>query len=208
MNGLIDLAVKQPITVAVGVILAVLAGLLSASRMPIQMTPTVDSVVISVNTTWENASAAEIESDVIEEREERLSNLTGLVSMTSVSQAGSGNVRLEFRTGTDINEALAEVDQKLSEVPGYPEGVDQPVVEDIDPESIDYIAWIGLGTSDPQFDATTPRNPSPSGPAYQQAKVAITRPASAPARAAVASGITRPSQTPPAQTPAGQICKL
>ncbi|MCA9251534.1 MAG: efflux RND transporter permease subunit, partial [Phycisphaerales bacterium] len=147
MNRLIEQAVKQPITVAVGVILAVLAGLLAGSRVPIQMTPTVDSVVVSVSTFWENASAAEIESDVIEEQEERLSELTGLVSMTSVSQAGSGSIRLEFRTGTDIRQAVAEVDQKLGEVPGYPVGVDEPVIEDVDPESIDYIAWIGLSSS-------------------------------------------------------------
>ncbi len=155
MNRLIEQSVKQPITVVVGVILAVLAGLLAASRVPIQMTPTVDSVVVSVTTTWENASAAEIESDVIEEQEERLSELTGLASMTSVSQAGSGNIRLEFRTGTDIDNALAEVDQKLGEVPGYPIGVDEPIIEDVDPESTDYIAWIGLSASDPEFDATT-----------------------------------------------------
>lgn len=155
MNRLIELAVKQPITVTVGVILAVLSGILAGSHVPIQMTPTVDSVVISVTTRWENASPAEIESDVIEQQEERLSELTGLVSMTSVSQAGSGNIRLEFVTGTEIRRAVAEVDQKLSEVPGYPVGVDQPVIEDVDPESIDYIAWIGLSSSDPDFDATT-----------------------------------------------------
>lgn len=155
MNGLIEQSVKQPITVAVGVILAVLAGLLAGSRVPIQMTPTVDSVVVSVSTSWENASPAEIESDVIEEQEERLSELTGLVSMTSISQAGSGSIRLEFLTGTDIKDAVAEVDQKLSEVPGYPVGVDEPIIEDIDPESVDYIAWIGLSASDPAFDATT-----------------------------------------------------
>jgi HAE1 family hydrophobic/amphiphilic exporter-1 len=155
MNRLIELAVKQPITVTVGVILALMAGLLAGSHVPIQMTPTVDSVVVSVTTRWENASPAEIESDVIDQQEERLSELTGLASMTSVSQAGSGNIRLEFQTGTDIKSAVAEVDQKLSEVPGYPIGVDEPVIEDIDPESTDYIAWIGLSSSDTEFDATT-----------------------------------------------------
>lgn len=155
MNRLIELAVKQPITVTVGVILAVLAGVLAASRVPIQMTPTVDSVVISVTTHWENASPAEIESDVIEQQEERLSELTGLTSMTSVSQAGMGSIRLQFRTGTNIKAAVDEVDQKLSEVPGYPNGVDEPVIEDVDPESVDYIAWIGLSSTDPKFDATT-----------------------------------------------------
>ena len=155
MNRLIELAVRQPITVTVGVILAVLAGLIAGTRVPVQMTPTVDSVVVSIRTAWENASAAEIESDVIEQQEDRLGDLDGLVSMTSVSQAGSGQIRLEFRTGTDIDSAIAEVDQKLSEVPGYPTGVDEPEIEGVDPESVDYIAWIGLSSTDPEFDATT-----------------------------------------------------
>ncbi|MEM1422642.1 MAG: efflux RND transporter permease subunit, partial [Planctomycetota bacterium] len=155
MNRLIELAVRQPITVTVAVILAVTAGLLSATRVAVQMTPSVDSTVVSVTTSWENASAAEIESDVIEEQEARLGDITGLVSMTSVSQAGRGNVRLEFRTGTDIDDAMASVDQKLSEVPRYPEGVDEPEVVAVDPESVDYIAWIGLSSTDPTFDATT-----------------------------------------------------
>ena len=155
MNSLVDIAVKQPITITVGVILAVLSGLLAGTRVPVQMTPTVDSVVVSVSTRWENASAAEIESDVIEQQEGRLGDITGLVSMTSVSQAGAGQIRLEFRTGTEIDAAIAEVDQKLSEVPGYPAGVDEPEIEGVDPESVDYIAWIGLSSTDPTFDATT-----------------------------------------------------
>ncbi|TWT34302.1 efflux RND transporter permease subunit [Blastopirellula retiformator] len=153
--NLIQMSVKQPITVAVGVILSVMAGMIAFSRVPIQMTPEVQSVVISVSTFWENASAQEIESDVIEEQEKRLGDLAGLVSMTSTSQPGSGQIRLEFQTGANIDEAMSEVDQKLSEVPGYPVGVDQPQIEDFDPESVDYISWIGLASTDPNFDATT-----------------------------------------------------
>lgn len=148
-------AVNQPITVAVGVLLSVFAGLLAATNVPIRMTPEVQSVVVSVITNWESASAEEIESDVVEEQEKTLGEVTGLKSMISTSAAGQGTLRLEFETGTDINEALAEVLQKLDEVPGYPSGVLQPVVEAVDPESVDYISWVGLSSTDPEFDPTT-----------------------------------------------------
>lgn len=151
----IEQSVKQPITVAVGVILSVLAGILAFNRVPIRMAPEVSSVVISVSTFWENASAQEVESDVIEQQERRLGDSSGLVTMTSISQPGRGQIRLEFQTGTNIKQAMAEVDQKLSEVPAYPDGVDEPEVEDYDPESVDYISWIGLSSTDPNFDATT-----------------------------------------------------
>ena len=150
---MIDKAIKEPITVAVAVLLSVFAGLLAVTRVPIRMTPEVESVVVSVLTNWESASAEEIESDIVEEQEKVLGEVTGLKSMTSTSAAGQGTVRLEFETGTDIDSALSEVLQKLDEVPGYPDGVLQPVVEGVDPESVDYISWIGLASTDPEFDS-------------------------------------------------------
>ena len=151
MKSLIEFLLKQPITIAVGTLLAIFTGILAITRVPVQMTPEVSSVVIAVTTNWENASAEEIESDVIEEQERVLGEVTGLASMISKSAAGQGTIRLEFETGTDISRAQEEVLQKLDEVPGYPDGILQPVVEDIDPDSVDYIAWIGLFSTDPAF---------------------------------------------------------
>lgn len=152
---LVDYCIRQPISVAVGIGLSLLAGAMALTSVPVQMKPEVDSVVISVSTFWESASAEEIESDIVEEQEKVLSDVAGLVSLTSNSKAGQGVVRLEFETGTDLEAAKAEVLQKLDEVPGYPEAVLQPVVEDIDPESVDFIAWVGLACTDTNFDGTT-----------------------------------------------------
>jgi HAE1 family hydrophobic/amphiphilic exporter-1 len=123
---------------------AVFAGILAVTLVPVRMTPEVSSVVVSVTTNWESASAEEIESDIVEEQEKVLGEVSGLISITSTSSAGQGAIRLEFETGTDIERATAAVLQKLDEVPGYPDGVVQPRVEPVDIESIDYIAWIGL----------------------------------------------------------------
>lgn len=152
---LVDYCIRQPISVAVGIGLSLLAGAMALTSVPVQMKPEVDSVVISISTFWESASAEEIESDIVEEQEKVLSDVGGLVSLTSNSKAGQGVVRLEFETGTDLESAMAEVLQKLDEVPGYPEAVLQPVVENIDPESVDYIAWVGLACTDTNFDGTT-----------------------------------------------------
>lgn len=153
--NIIRASVERPITVAVAVILALLAGMVAFRNIPIRMAPEIESVVISVATAWENASAQEVESDVIEQQEKYLGEVPNLVSMASISRNGRGLVRLQFKTGTDIREALADVDRKLSEVPGYPLGVDQPTIEAIDPESVDYIGWVGLSSDDPNFDTTT-----------------------------------------------------
>ncbi|TMO82673.1 efflux RND transporter permease subunit [Pseudoalteromonas spongiae] len=152
---IVESAVKQPISVIVAVILSVLAGILAFTQVPVQMTPSVDSVVVSVRTFWENASPEEIESDVVIEQEKVLSDVNGLISLTSISQTSAAQLRLEFETGTDIKQAQAEVVQKLNEVPAYPMGVSEPTVEGVDPMSVDYIAWVGLAATDPSFDNTT-----------------------------------------------------
>jgi len=153
--GLVQIAVRQPITVAVGVVLAILAGVVAFTRVPVQLAPDVESVVVNIETRWENAAPFEVESDIVEEQEEVLANLEGLTSMISTCRRGEGEIRLEFRTGTDIASAVAQVDQKLAEVPFYPDGVGQPRVRGVDPQSIDYIAWIGLSCSDTSYDALT-----------------------------------------------------
>ena len=130
--GLIATAISQPITVAVATLLAVFAGIIAVTVVPIRMTPEISSVVVSVTTNWESASSEEIESDIIEEQEKVLGEVTGLLSLTSTSANGQGSIRMEFETGTDIEKATASVLQKLDEVPGYPDGVLQPKVERID----------------------------------------------------------------------------
>ena len=90
MKSLIDPLLRQPITIAVGTLLAVFTGILAITRVPVRMTPEVSSVVIAVTTNWENASAEEIESDIVEEQEKVLGEITGLQSIISTSAAGQG----------------------------------------------------------------------------------------------------------------------
>ena len=150
--NMIRASIEQPVTVAVGVILLVMAGMVALARIPIQLTPTVEDTIISVATTWEGASPDEIEQEIVDKQEEKLQGIAGLRNITSESMQGAGRVRLEFVTGTPTERALREVSDKLREVPNYPENVDEPVIEATDFENRDFIAWIIFGTTDPSLD--------------------------------------------------------
>ncbi len=145
-------AVEQPVSVAVGVILVVLAGVVALKRVPIQLTPDVEDTIIAVTTRWEGASPSEVEQDLVDKQEEKLQGVANLRGMTSTSQQGVGAIRLEFNVGTRKEDALREVSDKLRQVPSYPEGVDEPVVEASDPQNKDYIAWFLLDSKDPSVD--------------------------------------------------------
>lgn len=148
----IRFAIENPVKISVGVLLVVLFGLISLGLIPVQLTPTVEDTVISVTTRWQGANPDDIQNEVIREQEDRLKSTAGLRKMTSTSSVGEGQLILEFFLGVDKDVALREVSDKLREVPDYPENVDEPVIEASDPQNRDYIAWVILSSSDPDFD--------------------------------------------------------
>ncbi len=138
----IRLAIKQPITVAVGILLTLLVGYLAFTGVPVEMTPEIQKGVISVTTAYPNALPEDVENDILVEQEDVLRELSGLARLTSTANRGQGQIRIELELGVDVQAATYEVDQLISRVPGYPPNVLQPVVEAEDPESNDYIAWV------------------------------------------------------------------
>ncbi|MEA3435226.1 MAG: efflux RND transporter permease subunit [Thermodesulfobacteriota bacterium] len=126
---LVDTAIKKPVTVTVGVILLVLFGFISLFRIPIQLTPNVDLPEISVETRWNGASPLEVEREIVDVQEEQLKNLDGLEEINSESRDGRAYIKLMFEIGTDNDEALLRVSNKLDQVKKYPDNIDKPIIK-------------------------------------------------------------------------------
>jgi hydrophobic/amphiphilic exporter-1 (mainly G- bacteria), HAE1 family len=142
---IIDLSLKKPVTVTVGVILIVMFGLIGLNKLPVQLTPDVETPQITVSTTWGGATPYEIEKEIIEEQEEVLKGIQGLTKMESASYNSYGEVTLSFALETDIDDALLRVSNKLNEVPRYPENANKPVIEAAGAQSSPVI-WMMLKT--------------------------------------------------------------
>ncbi|MBG0776821.1 MAG: efflux RND transporter permease subunit [Desulfovibrionaceae bacterium] len=125
---IIRAAVDKPVAVLVGVILIVLFGVISLNSLPYQLSPTVTEPEITVSTTWSGATPYEMEREVIEEQEKVLKGIPGLVTMESTAYNAYSEISLTFEIGTDVDNALLRVSNKLNEVPEYPDNVDKPVI--------------------------------------------------------------------------------
>lgn len=125
---LIEAFVKNPVKVSVAVLLVILFGTISLFNMPIQLTPEVQIPTITVETVWRGASPQEIEREIIQEQEEQLKAVEGVVKMTSESMDSLGRITLEFQVGTVLSEALLKVNTRLQQVLEYPEDADEPVL--------------------------------------------------------------------------------
>ncbi len=121
-------AIEKPVTVAVVVILTLLFGLIGLTRLPYQLTPSVEEPEITVTTLWTGATPSEVEREILDAQEKTLKGIPGLVEMESTAANSRGTVTLRFRTGTDVDDALLRVSNKMNEVPSYPRNVEKPVI--------------------------------------------------------------------------------
>lgn len=146
---LLELLVRSPVKVSVGILLVVLFGYVSLTRMPMQLTPEVQTPTITIETTWPGASPQEVEREIILEQEEFLKSVEGIVKMSSQSTDSKGTITLEFQVGESMDEALLKVNSRLQQVPEYPEDADQPVISTANSGDRP-IAWFILSTRYPE----------------------------------------------------------
>ncbi len=142
-------SVKYPVTTAVGVILAVLFGAISLYRIPVQMRPTVDRPVITVETNYIGAAPLEVEEEVSNAIEEKLTSVEGLTEMTSLSVEGRSRVTLEFDWGVNKDVARLDVSEKLGLVEDLPEDADRSTISALNSDGEYPIAWIVVHTKLP-----------------------------------------------------------
>ena len=134
------LALSNPTATLVAVLLVVLFGGLSLSRLPIQLTPEVERPEITIRTEWRAAAPAEVEAEIVEPQEKVLRGLSGVDRIVSKAQRGQGEVSIEFVVGHDLRRGLIEVLNRLNRVPRYPEDANEPVIDTVGGNSR-AIAW-------------------------------------------------------------------
>jgi multidrug efflux pump subunit AcrB len=123
---MLEAGVRRGTILAVGVLIVCVLGVVAALRIPVQMIPDLEVRTISVITGWPGATPQDVEKEILIEQERYLRVLPNLKRMISQADTGSARIELEFPFGVDINEALIRVNNALSQVPAYPENVDQP----------------------------------------------------------------------------------
>ena len=124
----IEVFVRHPVKVAVGCLLVCLFGVIGMLRMPKQLTPEVSTPAVEIETRWRGASPFEVEREIVQEQEKQLQSVQGVTKMSSECMDSLGRIQLQFRVGTNMQEALVQVNSRLAQVPEYPADADQPVI--------------------------------------------------------------------------------
>lgn len=109
-------SVKRPYIIIVAVIIALILGGVSLSKMKTDLLPDMDLPYVAVITTDPGASAEKVESEVTDVLEGALSTVSGVKTVQSQSSNNYSMIFLEFEDGTDIDSAMVKVSSAVNEV--------------------------------------------------------------------------------------------
>ena len=123
---MLDAATRRGTLLSVVVLIFCVMSVAAALRMPVQMIPDLEVRTVSIETVWPGATPQDVEKEILIEQERYLRAVPNLKRMVSSAETGRATIRLEFPFGVDINDALIRVNNALSQVPAYPENVDEP----------------------------------------------------------------------------------
>jgi multidrug efflux pump subunit AcrB len=119
------------------------AGIVSFLRMDVTNNPDVDFPIVMVMIAQPGAAPTEIENQITQRVESAVRSIAGVNSIQSTAREGSSQTIVEFEIGTDLIEAVSEVETAINDVRGsLPDGILEPQVRKVNVvgEPIGYIA--------------------------------------------------------------------
>ncbi|GAW29482.1 efflux RND transporter permease subunit [Carboxydocella sp. ULO1] len=132
-----DLSIRRPVLTAVVFIFIIIMGLVSVTRLGLDLYPDLNFPVAAVVVNYEGVGPQEIENLITRPVEQAMGTVNNIDHITSESQPGSSLVLVWFKWGTDMSEAAIQMREKLDRIkPVLPRDADTPMVLKMDPTQI------------------------------------------------------------------------
>ena len=124
-----DISIRRPVLATMFIVSFMVLGIVSMSRLGIDLFPDVTFPFVNVTVVYPGASPEEVETLVTKPIEDAVSSVDGIRNIRSSSQYGISFIQLEFFIGTNSYVAAQQVRQKV-------DGVARLLPKDMDPPSV------------------------------------------------------------------------
>ena len=122
-------AVSKPVTTALVFLAFAIFGIYSLTKTSVALFPDFDANVVLVMSSYPGASASDVENNLTKLLENTLNSVANLKNLTSRSRENVSIITLEFKYGTDIDEASNDIRDKLDLInSSLPDGASVPVL--------------------------------------------------------------------------------
>jgi len=144
MREILRTVVKNPVFSNLLMVFLLLAGLLSALRMPREVFPEFSLDLITITVPYPGASPDEVEEGICAKLENELDGIDGISKVTSTSIEGMGSVLIEVESGADSYRVKDDVKSAVDRITTFPNDSEEPQVKEIvNKRSVGSIALYG-----------------------------------------------------------------
>ncbi|AIC94727.1 efflux RND transporter permease subunit [Shouchella lehensis] len=127
-----NFSIRRPVFTIVGMIFFIIMGIVSLTRLPLQLLPEINPPVAAIATSYPNVNPQEVQDQVTIPIENRMASISGLQNMTSNSQEGSSIILLEFDWSSSIEDVELDIINALRQI-DLPDGAGEPSFLKFDP---------------------------------------------------------------------------
>ncbi len=141
---LTEASLSNRVAVMVAIILVTIFGIISLTRLPVQMAPNVERPIITVTTGWPGAAPEEVEAEILEQQENVFRGMPGVERMAANASFSQASINIEFDIEVDMQRALIDVINRLNQVPSYPIDANEPTLLIGGNQFGNTIAWFAI----------------------------------------------------------------
>ena len=128
-------SVKKPYTVVVGIVLVLILGFVSFTKLSTDLLPSMNFPYAIVMTTYQGASPEQVEMVVTEPVEASMATVSNIKQISSTSSENYSLVILEFNTAANMDSVTIEMRESLDMISAYwPDEVGTPIILKLNPD--------------------------------------------------------------------------
>ncbi|MDX6766484.1 MAG: efflux RND transporter permease subunit [Candidatus Methylacidiphilales bacterium] len=142
--NLAEISVKRPVFAWMLMSALIIFGAICFGRLGVSLLPDVEVPNVLVQVTWPGAAPEVMETEIVDQMEQALVNVSGIKNLNSTIYQGSANISLEFYPGRNADAALLEVQTNITRV-RLPKEVDDPLIFKVNPSDQE-IMWLGISS--------------------------------------------------------------
>lgn len=131
-----DFSINRPLAISMFIIAMVLVGLFSLPRLNVDLYPDMEIPVAVITTSYEGADPAEVEKTITRTIESAVSTVSNITEIQSISSYGNSLVVVQFNWGTNVDNAVNDLREKLDMAKGMlPKDAQTPRTMKLDPNA-------------------------------------------------------------------------
>lgn len=133
-------SVKKPVTITMMILIVIVLGAVSLSKLQIDLLPQMELPYVMVQTSYSGAGPEEIENMITKPLEQTVATVENIEGIMSYSNEGSSIVLMQFAFGTDMDDVMLQLRENIDMIEGFlPEGISSPIVAKLDPNAMPII---------------------------------------------------------------------